>query len=602
MLYGEQGLSLSRQIHYPKGEIRALSNVGRVIHDLGNLPKALQIQFSALLLAEKNELPAETAWPLNRIGSIYSSLNDVQKAYAYHRKSMSVFLASNDELGVATTQMNAGLMFIRMNRLDSALYYENLAYEKIIRLNYTSLLPLILGNLGQLQVKKGNRQLALKYLQQEVQVAFALKDHRSSSGAYTQMASLYKQENQLDSCIYYAQKGLEEANVIAYRQGILATSLLLTQAYQSKSDFNKAFAYQQLMVAAKDSLYSTGNIQAIEQMVADEEERQREIETTKIAYQNQIRQYGLLAGLGIFLLIVLVLYRNNLQKQKANTLLHQQKEEINLQRSKAEQALTELKATQAQLIQREKMASLGELTAGIAHEIQNPLNFVNNFSEVSAELVGELKDELQADHKAEALELVDDLSKNLEKITLHGRRASSIVKGMLEHSRSSTGQSEPTNLNALADEYLRLAYQGQLAKDKSFKTELNTHFDPEVGPVNIIPQEIGRVLLNLFSNAFYAVRERQKQGDSDYYPIVTVTTSKAKKSTEIRVGDNGTGMSEAVQQKIFQPFFTTKPTGEGTGLGLSLSYDIVTKGHGGMLTMKSYQGEGTEFVISLPES
>ena len=262
----------------------------------------------------------------------------------------------------------------------------------------------------------------------------------------------------------------------------------------------------------------------------------------------------------------------------------------------------ELKTTQAQLIQSEKMASLGELTAGIAHEIQNPLNFVNNFAEVSAELVSELEEEQQRptrDPELEA-ELLADLRQNLLKISQHGGRASSIVRGMLEHSRTSSGERTPTDLNLLADEYLRLAYHGLRAKDKTFNATLQPAFDPDLPPVEVVAQDLGRVLLNLLTNAFYAVKQRQQLGEAGYVPTVSVATSHGAGWVEIRVKDNGTGIPADVQQKIFQPFFTTKPTGEGTGLGLSLSYDIITKGHGGSLSVSSEEGVGTEFLISLP--
>ncbi|GAB3989484.1 hypothetical protein GCM10028807_14490 [Spirosoma daeguense] len=265
----------------------------------------------------------------------------------------------------------------------------------------------------------------------------------------------------------------------------------------------------------------------------------------------------------------------------------------------------ELKASQAQLIQKEKLASLGELTAGIAHEIQNPLNFVNNFSEVSTELIDELKEgpflKLPDNEKEYAEEIMSDLTSNLKKINHHGSRASSIVKGMLEHSRTESGEKRPTDLNTLADEYVKIAYHGLRAKNKEFNCELVNDFDPTVEPINVAPQEIGRVLLNLYNNAFYAVSERAKQrSDFDYKPTVEVRTQRLADNVVIQVRDNGTGISEPVKAKIFQPFFTTKPTGEGTGLGLSLSYDIITKGHGGTLTVKSQQGTGTEFVIHLP--
>jgi signal transduction histidine kinase len=264
--------------------------------------------------------------------------------------------------------------------------------------------------------------------------------------------------------------------------------------------------------------------------------------------------------------------------------------------------LTELRTTQAQLVQSEKMASLGELTAGIAHEIQNPLNFVNNFADVSAELLTELEEEQakpERDLELEA-ELLADLKQNLLKISQHGGRAASIVRGMLEHSRTSSGERTATDLNALADEYLRLAYHGLRAKDKTFNATLKPDFDPSLPPVEVISQDLGRVLLNLLNNAFYAVRQRQQTGEAGYAPTVSISTRRVGQEVEIRVRDNGAGIPAAVRAKIFQPFFTTKPTGEGTGLGLSLSYDIVTQGHGGTLAVESEEGQGTEFVISLP--
>ncbi|MGB5429402.1 sensor histidine kinase, partial [Eudoraea sp.] len=264
-----------------------------------------------------------------------------------------------------------------------------------------------------------------------------------------------------------------------------------------------------------------------------------------------------------------------------------------------ETTLSELKTTQNQLVQSEKMASLGELTADIAHEIQNPLNFVNNFSEVSVELIEEMHQELEKGDLKEALAIAEDVKQNLDKITHHGKRADGIVKGMLQHSRSSSGQKEPTDINVLADEYLRLAYHGLRAKDKSFNAKFETAFDGKLVKVNVVPQDIGRVVLNLITNAFYAVNERKKLDQKDYEPTVTVTTKKEADKVLVSVSDNGIGIPKKVLDKIFQPFFTTKPTGQGTGLGLSLSYDIV-KAHGGEISVKSKASEGTTFTIALP--
>ncbi len=291
---------------------------------------------------------------------------------------------------------------------------------------------------------------------------------------------------------------------------------------------------------------------------------------------------------------------------------------LTLQKEELERALTELKSTQSQLIQAEKMASLGELTAGIAHEIQNPLNFVNNFSEVSNELISEMVDEVEKGNTAEVKAIARDVQQNLEKILHHGKRADSIVKGMLLHSRRSSGLKEATNINTLADEYLRLAYHGLRAKDKSFNAIMKTDFDEQIGTINVIPQDLGRVILNLITNAFYAVTEKKKSPltiatDGKYEPTVWVSTKQINHAKEngkmilISVKDNGNGVPQNVIDKIFQPFFTTKPTGEGTGLGLSMSYDIITKGHGGEIKVQNhYSNEpgkeivGAEFIIILP--
>ncbi|KOS08394.1 hypothetical protein AM493_16860 [Flavobacterium akiainvivens] len=289
--------------------------------------------------------------------------------------------------------------------------------------------------------------------------------------------------------------------------------------------------------------------------------------------------------------------RNRLIAQQNELLEHQVAERT----AELEHSLEELKQTQNQLIQSEKMASLGELTAGIAHEIQNPLNFVNNFSDVSIELLDEMQEELDNGDTEEVKAIAGDIKQNLEKIAHHGRRADSIVKGMLQHSRASSGQKEPTDINALADEYLRLAYHGLRAKDKSFNASLVTHFAEDLPKIKVLPQDVGRVLLNLFTNAFYATQQKGRQlADETYKPTVEVTTTLKDDSVEIIVKDNGTGIPDAIQDKILQPFFTTKPTGEGTGLGLSLSYDIVVKAHGGTIDIESAEGQGATFIINLP--
>jgi signal transduction histidine kinase/ligand-binding sensor domain-containing protein len=314
--------------------------------------------------------------------------------------------------------------------------------------------------------------------------------------------------------------------------------------------------------------------------------------------------YTLFALLAIGILRAYIVYRSRMLK-KENRILE---EKVNHRTNQLQKSLEDLKATQAQLIQSEKMASLGELTAGIAHEIQNPLNFINNFSEVNTELIAEMKEEIEKGNMEEVKSLAGDIAANEEKINHHGKRADGIVKGMLQHSRTGNRQKEATNINTLADEYLRLAYHGLRAKDKSFNATMKTDFDEKIGSINVIAQDIGRVILNLITNAFYAVTEKKKQSadarlpedGQGYEPTVSVSTKKMNGHVEIKVRDNGPGIPQKVLDKIFQPFFTTKPTGEGTGLGLSLSYDII-KAHNGELKVETKEGEGATFIIILPQ-
>jgi signal transduction histidine kinase len=354
-----------------------------------------------------------------------------------------------------------------------------------------------------------------------------------------------------------------------------------------RNQLDSAYKYLALTQRTNDSINQAKIVSLAEfqKLTLNEQRRLQNVEKERVVYQNKVRTYFLLGGIGVLLLLAIIFYRNNRQKHKAKI--------------KIEQAYDNLKATQQQLIQSEKMASLGELTAGIAHEIQNPLNFVNNFSEVNNELIEEVKSQKSKLKSEELDEFLNDIFLNNEKINHHGKRADAIVKGMLQHSRASNGQKQMTDINGLADEYLRLAYHGLKAKDKSFDANLKTDFDNRIGKINIIPQDIGRVVLNLINNAFYAVDEKKRQIGDGYKPTVSVSTKKTNGKVEIKVSDNGNGIPQKVLDKIFQPFFTTKPTGQGTGLGLSLAYDIV-KAHGGEIKAETKEGDGSEFIISLP--
>jgi two-component system NtrC family sensor kinase len=597
--YSARGIELAQQLHFPEGEVRLLNNQSIALMFRGNIPKSLDILFKALDIAKKNKYPFETALCLNNIGACYSFLNDNSKALDFTSRARAIdekiHHAPGDVYWKIYIEFWLGTVYSDLNKLDSAIYFLQKAYNDTFDPGFTdlySIRPTVLMFYGKALFKKGNHEKALQYLHQSIETYDFYNDLFGTPDACSIIAGFFQKLNQPDSVIYYAKKGLGAAIKINYSTAVINNSKLLSDEYESK-DKSQAYYYLKLQLTAKDSLYGAQKIQELQKTLAEEQQHQQQIVEDQIKKENRLRVYGFTAGLGVLLMIAFILYRNNRQKRKANLVL--------------KKTLTDLKSTQSQLIQSEKMASLGELTAGIAHEIQNPLNFVNNFSEVNKEMLAELNEEIDKGNYDDAKAIAKDVIANEEKINHHGKRADAIVKGMLQHSRTSAGQKEPTDINALCDEYLRLSYHGLRAKDKNFNADFKTDFDETMGKVNIVPQEIGRVLLNLYNNAFYATNEKKKTASEEYKPLVTVQTKKinarpddtvGQDKVEIKVSDNGNGIPKNIVDKIFQPFFTTKPTGQGTGLGLSLSYDII-KAHGGEIKVETKEGEGTEFIIQL---
>jgi len=585
LFYGRKALKAAEKINYIEAQIQVRGFMAVTLEQLGDLPEALDMAFKALQLAKENDMEYKVTPALNAIGETYIILKDYPKALHYLHRQRDLDKKLNIEEGYAYALYDIGNVYNEMGRLDSAYFYEQEAIKYFARTGRKE--PIVYKTLGDIALKRGDKKEALKQYQQSLRIAISNNERRAIGFAYNKIAVFYKNNGQRDSAIYYAGEGLRESEAIGKKVTSMEAANILSELYEQK-DPKQAMRYLKAANAYKELLFGTNNIYTVQALVSQQEEHQKEIEANRISYQNRLKLYALLAGLGILLLVALILYRNNLQKQKANKLL--------------ESTLSNLKTTQTQLIQSEKMASLGELTAGIAHEIQNPLNFVNNFSEVSVELTQELKQELKSGNAEEAIAIADGLEQNLGKIQHHGKRADAIVKGMLQHSQSGTGTKEPTNINTLADEYIRLAYHGLRSKDKGFNAEMVTTFDEKLPVVNVIPQDMGRVLLNLFNNAFYAVNQKQKTAGTDYKPEVSVRTSIENGRVVIRVKDNGVGIPDAIKDKIMQPFFTTKPTGDGTGLGLSLTYDMVVKGHGGSIQVNSVEGEGSAFIITLPIS
>ncbi len=594
IFYANKVLALARKINRPNLEVGAMSNITRSQITLGNYARALQINLKAIKIAENNAILMYRIGLFLQSGRIYNMSNDYSNALNSFSKAKAIADSTNAIFFIIMAQSLISETFLYMNQLDSALNYAQLAYDYAVKFNGNLTHPLYV--LGQIYFEKGNNELALKYLHKALPLAsgnakfYFDRNHK--------IAQVYHQIEMSDSSIFYSNKALEISLESKTISEIIKANILLSEIYEN-SEPGKALQYSKSAFAYRDTLDNFRKNATLEAFFDfDEQERQFEIESTKAEYNERVQKLWIFSIAGALLsaiFVAFILFRNNKNKQKANTLLKEQKEEIQV-------TLEKLEASQSLLIQSEKMASLGELTAGIAHEIQNPLNFVNNFAEVSKELAEELNEEvLKTKIDTELIsEIAGDLVTNQEKINHHGQRASGIVKGMLEHSRKSTGKKEMTDINVLADEYLRLAYHGLRAKDKSFNADFKMEFDESLPKINVVSQDIGRVLLNLINNAFYTVDKKAKLGNDGFKPEVKVTTEKVNDKVVIKVWDNGEGIPEKVRNKIFQPFFTTKPTGSGTGLGLSLAYDIITKGHGGELNVDSKEGEGSEFKIIMP--
>lgn len=414
------------------------------------------------------------------------------------------------------------------------------------------------------------------------------------------LAQIFLLSNAPDSALWHAHRALYLAQTQKLKRWELSADTLLAYVHATLGNKDSAYYYLQTSLQLRNELLNSQTVQELLTVVNAEKQHKAEIEAAKENYKKSLQLYITLGAAILLLMGALLLWRNNRQKVKAHKTLTQQKEEL-------EQTLQKLNAAQSQLIQAEKMASLGELTAGIAHEIQNPLNFVNNFSELNKELLQELDQEIKGGNVEGAMSITKDVIENEERINFHGKRADSIVKSMLQHSQKSSGQKELTDINALCDEYIRLAYHGFVAKDKSCRAGFKTHLDPSLPQINTARQDLSRAILNLINNAFYAVHEKSQRNLEGYEPGLIISTRRAtdgdnegrKEGVKISIKDNGSGIPKAVREKIFQPFFTTKPTGEGTGLGLSLTYDII-KTHGGEISVKSEEGEGSEFTVFLP--
>ncbi|MEO5975771.1 MAG: ATP-binding protein [Chryseolinea sp.] len=596
LYYADKLIDLSNEKNYLPAKALGYICKGEALDRIASYPEALEAAFQGLEIARK--LDSHRSFVMGRayslIGHVYNMTGNINESIEYFYTALGLLEASHEyPQDLCLARFSMAFSMLAVGKRDSALYYVRKANSMFADpLNQRDPGPWLCIISGDIYRIAENYDSAEYYYREGIKVTEKFNAPFAGVLVYLELADILYKRKQIDSCVYYARRSLTLCQKFKYKNFEVSVSGFLAGVYD-KINVDSAYKYIKMKVAANDVVNNANRGQQFQKVSSDVEKKQKELEDAKARDRNSLKLYGLITLLSFFVVIAIIFWRNNHQRKKANTLLVEKTEKL-------ENTLSELKSTQHQLVQSEKMASLGELTAGIAHEIQNPLNFVNNFSELNEELVKDLKREAENGNLEDVKLIANDIASNSEKINRHGKRADAIVKGMLQHSRASTGVKEPTDINKIADEYLRLAYHGLRAKDKSFNANFKTDFDNSIGEVNAAPQELGRALLNLITNAFYAVNEKQRQNLKGYEPTVIISTAKQNGKIEIKVKDNGNGIPRNIVDKIFQPFFTTKPTGQGTGLGLSLVYDIITKGHGGELGVETKESEGSEFIIRLP--
>ncbi|WP_035567244.1 ATP-binding protein [Hymenobacter sp. IS2118] len=603
--YGRQALQLAQQLRFKSGEGWALVRLGSGFREAGNYPAALQMGQQGLVIAEELHDAKMTARALNALGYLYWEQGNSRPALAYFFRAKAVAEKTQNIALLTRVMGNIGNVYVQLNRLDSALIYSQRGYA--LDLSQHDLTSEVgdAAMLGNIYAGLGNYTMASRYYRSSIRRATGQRFTFALCRAYLGQARMLEQQAAAvtDSVLYFGQQALAAGQLGQYPKGILQASQFLAAAHAARRDTAAAFRYLTLASTTRDSLFSRTKMAQIQALDVSERLRQQETADRENAAASERRYYWLLAVLASTVPALLLLWRNNRHKQQANRQLNARNAEIASQRDTLSNTITQLHATQAQLVQSEKMAFLGELTAGIAHELQNPLAFVKNFAEVSTVLVDDMGEDGMRPRPRDPNRdlLLAGLKQNLREISEHGQRATTIIADMLARSRHGSAPHVPTDINSLVDEYLRLAYQGLRAKHPSFHAARVKHLEAGLCQVPTVAADLGRVLLNLFTNAFYAVQQRQMLADESYVAEVRVTTRQlASKHIEIRIYDNGLGIPAEVIDKIFQPFFTTKPAHEGTGLGLSISHDIVTQSHGGTLTVDSREGAGTEFIICLP--
>jgi signal transduction histidine kinase len=602
--YLQKALQLAEKANSENQIARIHNNLGGLDINRGNYAQALQYYYKSLAMSEKLNDKPMMSMVYNNLANVFYFRKDLDNAVLFYRKAMEIDKELKDSIGILIGFNNLGELFLAKKELGPALENLSMANQmsKILQNNEVEMASLV--SLGELYFEMGEISRSDSFFSAAIEDAKIQEDPLYQSKAYLGLAKLRMQQGMYEMADDFATKGILLAKNIGQKELISKGYLLLSENYAVQGKGLLAYESHKVHKVYADSLLNLASERAAAAFRVDYEKAQAELKYQRKTLQ---QQWLIFSGFASFLtvaIIALMVNRNRARAKKANEILNQKNIEIEEKRASLQEALTHLKATQNQLIQSEKMASLGELTAGIAHEIQNPLNFVNNLSDINRELLEELEIELAKPEPERDIALIkdciDNLEKNMQIIFTHGKRADGIVKSMLYHSRNAGTAKERVDINELCKDYLKLSYQSMRSKEKSFTIDIQTQWDENAGSVYVIPQELGRVLLNLCNNAFHALALKVANNQGDYTPVLKMSTIRSNDTVVIEVEDNGPGIDKEHLSKIFLPFFTTKPTGEGTGLGLSISYDIITKGHGGQFLVSSDKGQYTKFTIILP--
>jgi signal transduction histidine kinase len=592
-----KALQVAKQLNDAHWLVEAYFNVANIDFSLYNYVSALRYYYEALKIAEKQKLSTRLLDIYNDIGIIYFRQSNYAKAEEFYLKELSKSLALSDSGYIAAVYDNLAILFENQKRYDEAFEKHKLALKITESIKDTAGIISSNNNLGLAYKKVNNYSEALKHYDVTYKLLLKMRPIDSLWLSYTalNMADTYTKIKEFDKAEKILLIAFNYLNRNNDNVGITDAYQNLFELYQAKGDYKKALSYHLKYVAIKDSTFTIEKAKQVSELQEKYNLDKKDFEIESLNQQNKIKESEIkkqriiknsfIALLLLLIVLVAVIYNRFLIKIKSA-------EELN-------KAHDDLKSTQQQLIQQEKLASLGSLTAGIAHEIKNPLNFVTNFSQLSTELLDELNESNDEEDKKD---IMHHLKSNLEKINHHGKRANSIVMSMLQHARGGEGEKQMTDINQICNEFTDLSYQGMRAKVQDFNCTIEKHLDPKIPQVNVIPQDISRVILNLLNNAFYASNEKSinmKSTENTYSPKITISTLLQDQHVIIKIRDNGSGIPAQVKQKIFEPFFTTKPSGEGTGLGLSICNDII-KAHGGNMHVESEMNNFTEFIITLP--